>query len=105
MWDAWMLQSDLGNDGLALDLLEWKVPKPSGQPPKDINEIGFHHLTFAVPDLQACVERLRDAGVTIVGGPIDMDLGNGRASQWRWCMTPTVYRCNSSAVATRASPT
>jgi len=77
MWDAWMLQSDLGNDGLALDLLEWKVPKPAGRPPTEINETGFHHLTFAVPDLRACVDRLRDAGVTIVGGPIDMDLGNG----------------------------
>ncbi|MEO8695368.1 MAG: VOC family protein [Acidimicrobiales bacterium] len=77
MWDAWMLQSDLGNDGLALDLLEWKVPKPAGQPPSAINETGFHHLTFAVPDLPGCVDRLRDAGVTIVGGPIDMDLGNG----------------------------
>ena len=79
LWDAWMLQSDLGNDGLSLDLLEWKVPKPAGRPPTEINETGFHHLTFAVPDLQACVERLRDAGVTIVGGPIDMDLGKGRA--------------------------
>ena len=77
MWDAWMLQSDLGNEGLALDLLEWKVPKPVGSPPRDINETGFHHLTFAVPDLEACVARLRDAGVTIVGGPIDVDLGNG----------------------------
>jgi catechol 2,3-dioxygenase-like lactoylglutathione lyase family enzyme len=77
LWDAWMLQSDLGNDGLSLDLLEWKVPKPAGRPPTEINETGFHHLTFAVPDLQACVDRLRDAGVTIVGGPIDMDLGNG----------------------------
>ena len=77
MWDAWMLQSDVGNEGLALDLLEWKVPKPAGRPPVHINETGFHHLTFAVPDLPACVARLRDAGVTIVGGPIDMDLGNG----------------------------
>ena len=77
MWDAWMLQSDLGNDGLALDLLEWKVPTPTGHAPKHINETGFHHLTFAVPDLPACVERLRDAGVTIVGGPVEMDLGNG----------------------------
>jgi catechol 2,3-dioxygenase-like lactoylglutathione lyase family enzyme len=77
MWDAWMLQSDLGNDGLALDLLEWKVPKPTGGPPRAINETGFHHLTFAVPDLRACVERLRAAAVTIVGGPVAMDLGNG----------------------------
>ena len=77
MWDAWMLQSDLGNDGLALDLLEWKTPLPAGAPPRAINEIGFHHLTMAVPDLHACVDRLRDAGITIVGGPVDMDLGNG----------------------------
>jgi catechol 2,3-dioxygenase-like lactoylglutathione lyase family enzyme len=77
MWDAWMLHSDLGQEGLALDLLEWKVPEPGAEPPRAINEIGFHHLTFAVPDLAACVTRLRDAGVRIIGGPIDMDLGNG----------------------------
>lgn len=77
MWDAWMLQSDLGDAGLSLDLLEWKVPTPAGRAPQACNETGFHHLTFAVPDLHACVERLRDAGVTVVGGPIEMDLGNG----------------------------
>jgi len=77
MWDAWMLQSDLGNDGLSLDLLEWKVPTPSGAPPAACNEIGFHHLTVAVPDLRACVDRMRASGVTIVGGPIDMSLGDG----------------------------
>jgi catechol 2,3-dioxygenase-like lactoylglutathione lyase family enzyme len=77
MWDAWMLQSDLGDQGLALDLLEWKVPTPAGQPPQACNELGLHHLVFAVPDLHACVTRLRDAGVTVVGGPIEMDLGNG----------------------------
>ncbi len=77
MWDAWMLQSDLGNDGLSLDLLEWKVPTPSGAPPAACNETGFHHLTFAVPDLRGCVDRLRAGGVTIVGGPIDMSLGDG----------------------------
>lgn len=77
MWDAWMLQSDLGDQGLALDLLEWTVPEPTGTAPSSINETGFHHLTFAVPDLHACVERLRNAGVAIVGGPIEMDLGNG----------------------------
>lgn len=77
MWDAWMLQSDLGPEGLALDLLEWKVPEPAGDPPRTICETGFHHLTFAVPDLRATVERLQAAGVTVLGGPIDMDLGNG----------------------------
>lgn len=77
MWDAWMLQSDLGDQGLSLDLLEWKVPVPAGQPPRACNETGFHHLTFAVPDVRATVDRLRGAGVTVIGEPIDMDLGNG----------------------------
>jgi catechol 2,3-dioxygenase-like lactoylglutathione lyase family enzyme len=77
MWDAWMLQSDIGPDGLALDLLEWKVPVPEGEPPRTCNETGFHHLAFTSPDVHATVARLRDAGVTVIGGPIDMDLGNG----------------------------
>jgi catechol 2,3-dioxygenase-like lactoylglutathione lyase family enzyme len=77
LWDAWMLQSDIGADGLALDLLEWKVPGPEGEPPGACNETGFHHLAFTSPDLHATVARLRDAGVTVIGGPIDMDLGNG----------------------------
>jgi catechol 2,3-dioxygenase-like lactoylglutathione lyase family enzyme len=88
MWDAWMLQSDLGNEGLALDLLEWKVPEPTGAPPKSINETGFHHLTFAVPDLRACIARLRHAGVTIVGGPVDMDLGNGSSIAMAMVLDP-----------------
>jgi catechol 2,3-dioxygenase-like lactoylglutathione lyase family enzyme len=76
-WDAWMLQSDLSYEGLSLDLLEWKVPRPAAEPPSSYDQLGFNRLVFTSPDLPALVERLRDAAVTIVGGPIEMDLGNG----------------------------
>lgn len=77
LWDAWMLHSDIGNDGLALDLLEWKVPEPTGEPPAACNTTGFHHLAFTSPDVHATVAHLRDEGVDVIGGPIDMNLGNG----------------------------
>ncbi len=31
-WDAWIMAGDDAPDGVVLDLLEWKVPLPSGSP-------------------------------------------------------------------------
>jgi catechol 2,3-dioxygenase-like lactoylglutathione lyase family enzyme len=76
-WDAWMLQSDLASSGLALDLLEWKVPGPAAAPPTAYNQPGFNRLVFTNPDLAGLLDRLRAEGTTIVGGPVEMDLGNG----------------------------
>lgn len=77
-WDAWIMHSDDGLDGLSLDLLEWKLPLPTGVPPKLDGEPGYNRLMISTPDLDATVERAIAAGGTLVGGPIEVEAGPDR---------------------------
>ena len=77
-WDAWILHSDDGLDGLSLDLLEWKTPLPTGTAPGLDGEPGYNRLMMTTPDLDATLERAVAAGGTLVGGPIDVEAGPER---------------------------
>jgi glyoxylase I family protein len=49
-------------DSLILDLLEWKAPKPIGQPLVEANHLGAFRMAFQVVDAEACcveLDRLR----------------------------------------------
>jgi glyoxylase I family protein len=62
-WDAWMLAAGGDPGGTALDLLEWKLPRPVGRPPRDGAQLGFSRLALRLPDAAALLARLRGAGV------------------------------------------
>jgi catechol 2,3-dioxygenase-like lactoylglutathione lyase family enzyme len=66
-WDAWMLTASDDPGGTAIDLLEWKQPRPVGQPPAQPNQLGFARLGFLVPDAAALRARLGRAGVECLG--------------------------------------
>jgi catechol 2,3-dioxygenase-like lactoylglutathione lyase family enzyme len=53
-----------------LDLLEYVEPK-SGKAKFDNGDVGAMHMCFEVDDLQAVVERMKAAGVTFLGEPIE----------------------------------
>jgi catechol 2,3-dioxygenase-like lactoylglutathione lyase family enzyme len=53
--------------GTALDLLEWKLPRPVGRPPATPHQLGFARLCFAVPDVAALHARLRGVGIECAG--------------------------------------
>jgi glyoxylase I family protein len=71
-WDAWMMHSDDGMDGLSLDLLEWKVPAPTGTPPTTTGEPGFNRLVISTPDLDGTVAKACAAGGSLIGGPMSV---------------------------------
>jgi len=77
-WDAWILHSDDGLDGLSLDLLEWKTPLPNGTAPGLDGEPGYNRLMITTPDLDATIERAVTAGGTLVGGPVEVEAGPER---------------------------
>jgi len=77
-WDAWILHSDDGLDGLSLDLLEWKTPLPTGTAPGLDGEPGYNRLMITTPDLEATIERAVAAGGTLVGGPVEVEAGPDR---------------------------
>jgi catechol 2,3-dioxygenase-like lactoylglutathione lyase family enzyme len=59
-WDAWVLLGASGFDGGAVDLLEWREPRPTGAAPRARTTTGFQRLGVAVPD-----QREARAGDTI----------------------------------------
>ncbi len=76
-WDAWMLQSDDGLDGLALDLLQWTVPAPTGAPPPTVAVPGLNRLCLTTPTLDGTVEAALASGGSLLGGPVDAHAGGG----------------------------
>ncbi len=75
-WDAWMMHSDDGMEGLSLDLLQWLTPLPTGQA-QDVNgDIGFNRLVFYSRDVDAAVKQSIAAGGSLVSEPITFDTGH-----------------------------
>jgi catechol 2,3-dioxygenase-like lactoylglutathione lyase family enzyme len=77
-WDAWMMHSEDGMEGLSLDLLEWKMPAPAGAPAALDGEPGFNRLMITTADLPATIERAIAAGGRLVGGPVEVEAGGER---------------------------
>lgn len=50
-WDAYILHDQRGLQATALDLLEWKIPKPAVGPPRVANQLGLARLVFGVADV------------------------------------------------------
>jgi catechol 2,3-dioxygenase-like lactoylglutathione lyase family enzyme len=69
-WDAWMLQSDDGLEGLSLDLLEWTTPPPTGAPPSTVAHPGLNRLCLSTPHFDVALDAAAAAGGTIAGGPV-----------------------------------
>lgn len=74
-WDAWIMHGSKGSKGVVLDLLEWQVPRPQGNPRRRVTDIGFNRLSIAVPDLDATHGRLTELGFDCWTAPYDLSLG------------------------------
>lgn len=69
-WDAWILRAATDDSpGPAVDLLEWKSPKPSGSPQPDANYLGMVRLSFIAPDIEGLHRKLVEAGARVLGPP------------------------------------
>jgi catechol 2,3-dioxygenase-like lactoylglutathione lyase family enzyme len=60
--------------GFAIDLLEWKQPRPVGAPYPNANHLGIYRMAFLVADARASWERLRSLGVDCPE-PVFLDMG------------------------------
>ena len=69
-WDARLLHDERGALGPAVDLLEWKSPRPIGKPHAEANSLGMFRLCLSVPDLDARYARLEAAGVHCLSPPV-----------------------------------
>jgi catechol 2,3-dioxygenase-like lactoylglutathione lyase family enzyme len=53
----------------AVDLLEWKVPRPLGRPYASANHLGFHRLGFLVPAVDEMYGRFVGVGSRVLAPP------------------------------------
>jgi len=78
-WDAWILHDDRGfGAGLAVDLLEWLVPAPTGTTNRAA-DLGFNRIGFYVSDVDALYAQLAADGVEGHGGPPHETVVDGNA--------------------------
>lgn len=73
-WDAWILADGRGLDGVAIDLLEWQVPPPTGQPYAKANQLGYGRIGMTTSDIDGAYQRLVAAGIDCYGAPHDVDV-------------------------------
>ena len=73
---------------MALDLLEWQVPRPTGSPYPVANHLGFQRIGLVTRDLDAAYERLRAAGAHCFGPPHDVDVGGTEGVRAFVCADP-----------------
>ena len=69
-WDAYMMSDARGSEGVVVDLLEWKVPQPTGAPPAVLNQLGFARLCFLAADLDERHARVQAAGIPCFTAPV-----------------------------------
>jgi catechol 2,3-dioxygenase-like lactoylglutathione lyase family enzyme len=73
-WDAWIMLDERGYDGVVVDLLEWKTPRPSGAPPAAAHHVGFGRLGVVAPDVDDMYHRMQHAGVRCLCEPHDIEI-------------------------------
>jgi catechol 2,3-dioxygenase-like lactoylglutathione lyase family enzyme len=76
-WDAWILVGANAFEGGAIDLLEWREPRPVGAPPASFLECGFQRVGIGVPDLDAAVDRIGRLGGSVWSEPTAHALPDG----------------------------
>ena len=57
-----------------MDLLEWKQPRPIGEPYADANHLGIYRMAFLVEDAAASSRALRAEGVEC-SDPVFLEMG------------------------------
>lgn len=65
--------------GARLELLQYRVPQGRHEP-GETYDVGAGHVALEVSDVRLAVEQLRDAGVSVEGGPLV--IADGPAAGW-----------------------
>jgi catechol 2,3-dioxygenase-like lactoylglutathione lyase family enzyme len=88
-WDAHILQDARGFAGPGVDLLEWKQPRPVGQAPRDLQQLGFSRVGLRVPDIGAAHRRVIEFGAPCLSPPVKSHAGAGEPVAQRFlCRDP-----------------
>jgi catechol 2,3-dioxygenase-like lactoylglutathione lyase family enzyme len=61
-------------DAFAIELIEWKSPKPTGSSAASANQLGLYRMAFMVPDIQWAYDEIKTQGVAC-RPPVFLDMG------------------------------
>jgi glyoxylase I family protein len=90
-WDAWMLHDGRGgspaHDSPAIDLLEWKQPKPTGLPYEPANHLGMFRICFLVPDIDAVYKLAVARNIVCLSPPVSIPIQTEAADAVRALFT------------------
>jgi catechol 2,3-dioxygenase-like lactoylglutathione lyase family enzyme len=76
-WEMAYLDDPRGNGTFAIDLVEWKHPRPVGKPSDEANRIGPFRLALMTDDIDRDHLALTAAGVACLTPPAELDMGPG----------------------------
>jgi catechol 2,3-dioxygenase-like lactoylglutathione lyase family enzyme len=71
---------------IILEVFHYEAPDRRDTAPRN-SDVGGHHVAFYVDDLDAAVEHLRAAGVTVCGGPT-ASKGHHEGQRWVYFLAP-----------------
>jgi glyoxylase I family protein len=75
-------------DGVNLELFEYEQPEGANQTPPRNNDVGGHHIGFKVSNLDAATAFLRDRGIQLLAGPIEVNEGPGAGQRVHYFFDP-----------------
>lgn len=87
-WDAYLLHDDRGFAASAVDLLEWRTPRPTGTPHREANTLGFFRLCLTHPDVDGLRATLLNAGVACRSEPVAIAVLPGPPVRFFCCDDP-----------------
>jgi lactoylglutathione lyase len=64
--DVVLTSQFIRREGMAIELLHYESPAPTGAPSPSRSQLGLTHLSFIVSDLDATVSRLVECGGTVI---------------------------------------
>jgi catechol 2,3-dioxygenase-like lactoylglutathione lyase family enzyme len=75
-------------DRVNLELFEYEKPEGANPTPPRNNDVGGHHVGFKVSNLDSATAFLRDRGVELFEGPIEMTEGPGAGQRVHYFLDP-----------------
>ncbi len=76
-WEMHYLDDPRHQLAFAVDLVEWKQPKPAGRPYDAANNLGIYRMALMTDDIDRDYAELQDRGVKCLSAPATLEMGPG----------------------------
>lgn len=74
-----------GGGDVRIELLQYESPEGAAEEPLSPNAPGLRHFAIEVENLDSVVRRLKEAGVPLISGPVEVPFSVGHRGRKRLC--------------------